>query len=146
MELPPADPELVDAIVQELKTISKDDRKAYSAARFRYGWALVHSTRKQDVPKGLKLCQTMLRDKEGDERDLLYLLAVAQYRQKTYLDARKTLDRLLEVSPTCSQAKSLKAQVEDQIVKEGLVGVGLAAAAVGVVGAVVASVVLGSRR
>lgn len=65
--------------------------------RCRYAWALVHSPRKADLAAGLKLAATLEREGEGEQRDVLYLQAVALYRQGKYLEARRTLDRLLEV-------------------------------------------------
>ena len=51
-----------------------------------------------------------------------------------------------QLSPNFHQAEALKGEVEAQIVRDGLVGIGIGAAALTVVGGIVAGVVLGSRR
>lgn len=58
------------------------------------------------------------------------------------MEARKKLRELLAQHPDMHQALSLKANTEDAIVKEGLMGVGIAA---GVVGLGLA-VLFGGRR
>lgn len=42
-----------------------------------------------------------MKDKEGDMRDLEYLMAVGQYKLGRYIDARKTLNAILEVGREC---------------------------------------------
>ena len=71
-----------------------------------------------------------------DQRDLLYLLAVGRFRQRKYLEARRTLRSLMEVHPDFRQADSLLEACESEIIKDGLVGVGAGAAILGVVGAI----------
>lgn len=65
----------------------------------RLAWALVHSRRRVDVVRGVELVQAALSvDAGASQRDLRYLLAVGQYRERHYLDARETLKGLLDVS------------------------------------------------
>ena len=107
-----------------------------------YCWALVHSRAKgRDVDMGLDFVQALLSHPEStgemvSRRELLYLKAVGEYRKKEYLRARETLQGLLRVNPDFRQAESLLEHVENELVKEGLIGIGAGAAILGVVGAI----------
>lgn len=61
------------------------------------------------------------------------------------LDARRQLQELLRVNPQWRQAQTLKAAVDDQVVKEGLLGLGVATA-IGGVAALILAAALGGRR
>lgn len=61
------------------------------------------------------------------------------------LDARRQLEELLKVNPQWRQAQTLKAAVDDQVVKEGLLGIGVATA-IGGVAALILAAALGARR
>ena len=179
-------------------------------------WGLVHSERNTDVGRGLEFAEELLRDKSidgQDQRDLVYLTAVAMYRlgrvrpcslpdrhgsvqlniqsntlhrtswysccvgqhagfSTSYrrprlklsvqtlkclgstrcwcmmlqvLDARRQLEELLKVNPQWRQAQTLKAAVDDQVVREGLLGLGVATA-IGGVAALILAAALGGRR
>lgn len=115
LQLPVADADLIRAIELEIRQCSTSDPDTLSASRFRleycrdlhtclqpsriirYAWALVHAQDDQQVKRGLKLVTSMLKDKDGDVRDLEYLLAVGQYKLGRCIEARKTLNAILEV-------------------------------------------------
>jgi fission 1 protein len=125
-----------------------------------YCWALVHSRDKRDASLGIQLVQAMLSQSYQDSapseeaaaaqglnrRELLYLQAVGQYRRGDNLDARQTLKHLLGAYPDFRQAESLLEHVEDQVVKDGLVGLGAGAAILGVLGTVAIAVASGSKK
>lgn len=97
----------------------------------------MHSIKNSDVRRGLDLAEELLQSRgldEQEQRDLIYLQSVAYYKLGKMLEARRQLDELLKVSPSFRQAQTLKAAVEEQIVKEGLVGIGMASAVLGLVG------------
>lgn len=50
----------------------------------------------------------------------------------------------LQVHPDCRQAAALKSRVDDQIVKDGLIGVGLGVGVLGLVGLVIGGILSGS--
>ncbi len=53
------------------------------SASYRLVWGLVHSSNHQDVDRGLRFADELLRDKAldaQDQRDLVYLTAVAMYK------------------------------------------------------------------
>jgi hypothetical protein len=61
-------------------------------------WALVHSREGgADVQRGIELAEALTDGRGVEQRDLLYLVAVGRYRQRKYIEARKTLKGLLEV-------------------------------------------------
>ena len=97
----------------------------------------------KDIDLGLNLIQALLSqpDSSGDSltgrrRELLYIQAVGEYRKGEYLNARSILKRIVESYPDFRQAESLLGYVENELVKEGLVGLGAGAAIIGVLGAV----------
>ncbi|GER52534.1 lycopene beta-cyclase [Striga asiatica] len=65
------------------------------------------------------------------KREKLYLLAVGYYRSGDYSRSRQLLDKCLEIAPDWRQALSLKKTVEDRITKDGVIGIGITATAVG---------------
>ena len=79
-------------------------------------------------------------------RELLYLQAVGQYRKGDYLQARSTLQGLVESHPDFRQAETLLDYVENEIVKEGLIGIGAGAAILGVVGTIAIAFASGRKR
>eukprot|EP00850_Spirogloea_muscicola_P011368 SM000070S21334 [mRNA] locus=s70:398476:400013:+ [translate_table: standard] len=89
-----------------------------------------------------------LRDKLSREqqREVLYLLAVGYFRSSDYTRSRRFVDKALQVQPNFRQAESLKKMVEDKIAADGMIGIGLAATAVALVGAGVAALATSRRR
>ncbi|KAG0586824.1 hypothetical protein KC19_2G120400 [Ceratodon purpureus] len=114
----------------------------------RLAWALVHSRNGPDVQRGIAMLEAALAGVGApmQKREILYLLAVGQFRAGEYARSRRLVDQALQISPDFRQASALKKMVEDKIAKDGLVGVGLAAAAVGVVASGIAAAVIGGRR
>lgn len=70
---------------------------------------------------------------------------VGAWKTGDLVQARKLLAAILAVTPASRQAGALKAAVDDQIVRDGLVGIGIGAAAVAALGCVLA-MAFGSRR
>lgn len=106
-------------------------------------WALVHSYDKTDVQRGLQLCLAMLSGEGSNKRELLYLKAVGEFRARHHLSARQTLKDLLSQYPDFRQAQTLLDAVEQEVVKDGLIGLGAGAAIVGLVAGIA---VAASRR
>ncbi len=84
----------------------------------------------------MELISALLTTDGAEQRELLYLRAVAQFRLKHYLDSRNTLKSLLEEYPDFRQAQALLDAVEHEIVKDGLIGVGAGAAILGIVASI----------
>eukprot|EP00252_Welwitschia_mirabilis_P007093 TRINITY_DN18166_c0_g1_i2.p1 TRINITY_DN18166_c0_g1~~TRINITY_DN18166_c0_g1_i2.p1 ORF type:complete len:169 (-),score=41.25 TRINITY_DN18166_c0_g1_i2:251-757(-) len=119
--------------------ISKESDNRESIMRL--SWALVHSRTPSDVQRGIAMLEASL-DTEGaalEKKEILYLLGVGYYRAEDYARSRRYIDEALEISPDFRQALTLKKLLEDKIKKDGVIGIGIAAAAVGVVGGIVAA-------
>ncbi|RID42250.1 hypothetical protein BRARA_J02154 [Brassica rapa] len=74
-------------------------------------------------------------------REKLYLLAIGYYRSGDFSRSRDYIERCLEVEPEWRQAQTLKTAIEDRIVKDGVIGVGIAVTAVGIVAGIAAALV-----
>ncbi|KAK9909566.1 hypothetical protein WJX75_004200 [Coccomyxa subellipsoidea] len=134
-ELPVTDDDMIAGVRAEYERLSSTGEGPHAC--FRLVWTLVHSIKNSDVRRGLDLAEELLQSRgldEQEQRDLIYLQSVAYYKLGKMLEARRQLDELLKVSPSFRQAQTLKAAVEEQIVKEGLVGIGMASAVLGLVG------------
>lgn len=101
---------------------------------------MVHSRDQQSVRQGLELCTALLSGDAVDRRELLYLRGVGEFRLKHHLAARKSLKELLDEYPEFRQARALLDAVENEIVKDGLIGIGAGAAIVGVVAGIAVAV------
>jgi fission 1 protein len=80
-----------------------------------------------------------------EKREILYLLAVGQFRAAEYSRSRRLVDQALQISPDFRQASALKQMIEDKIAKDGIIGVGLAAGVVALVASGIVAAVAGSR-
>lgn len=101
----------------------------------RLSWALVHSRRPEDIQRGIAMLETSLGGSSSplQMREKLYLLAVGYYRSGDFPRSRQLVDRCLEIAPDWRQALTLKKTIEEKITKDGVIGIGIAATAVGVV-------------
>lgn len=99
----------------------------------RLSWALVHSKRPEDVQRGIAMLEASLDGVSSplQMREKLYLLAVGYYRSGDYSRSRQLVQRCLEIAPDWRQALTLKQAIEDRITKDGVIGVGIAATAIG---------------
>jgi len=122
------------------------------AARLRLIWALAHHAQSRaHVRRALDLATAALEGRGGasaaavaspgaatpgasggataaadEDRELRYLSAVALFNLGRYLDCRRACALLLARHPGASrQAEALKAAADDQVVKEGLLGLGV---------------------
>ncbi|KAL5546511.1 hypothetical protein UlMin_006198 [Ulmus minor] len=98
-------------------------------------WALVHSRQPEDVKRGIAMLEASLTNSSSplQQREKFYLLAVGYYRSSEYSKSRQLLEQCLEIAPDWRQALSLKKTVEDQIAKDGVIGIGITATAVGLI-------------
>ncbi|KAL3838056.1 hypothetical protein ACJIZ3_022647 [Penstemon smallii] len=76
------------------------------------------------------------------KREKLYLLSVGYYRSGDYSRSRQLLDQCLEIVPDWRQALSLKKTVEDRITKDGVIGIGITATAVGLIAGGIAAALI----
>lgn len=166
--LPYSDSELINVCRDEFENCK--GKPDYPDAAFRFGWALVHSRRREDVSMGLHILEGLLDrhrrqlaaaagDPTGStaalqqqqrtsigpsERELLYTMACAHFRLTEYVQARTALRDLLTKFPESAQARALLSETEDAIVKDGLVTAGVATGLV-VIGGVLLGALLGGK-
>ncbi|KAF8398267.1 hypothetical protein HHK36_017194 [Tetracentron sinense] len=111
----------------------KDELRSESILRL--SWALVHSRQPENVQRGIAMLEASLGNSSSplQKREKLYLLAVGHYRSSDYSRSRQLVERCLEIAPDWRQALTLKKTIEDKIAKDGVIGIGIAATAVGLV-------------
>ncbi|GMH00006.1 hypothetical protein Nepgr_001845 [Nepenthes gracilis] len=119
--------------VAEANKGSSDEVK--SECIMRLSWALVHSRQPEDVQRGIAMLEASLSSSSNplQVRERLYLLAVGYYRSGDYSKSRQLVERCLQIAPDWRQALTLKKAIEDRITKDGVIGIGIAATAVGLV-------------
>ncbi|KAG2241402.1 hypothetical protein Bca52824_096616 [Brassica carinata] len=112
---------------------SSEDQKKESIMRL--SWALVHSRQAEDIQRGIAMLEASLASSSPplQDREKLYLLAVGYYRTGDYSRSRQLVERCLEVQPDWRQALALKKTIEDKIAKDGVIGIGITATAVGLI-------------
>ncbi|XP_030525992.1 mitochondrial fission 1 protein A-like [Rhodamnia argentea] len=110
-----------------------DELKSDSIMRL--SWALVHSRQQEDVQRGIAMLEASLTNANTplQQREKLYLLAVGYYRSGEFSKSLQLLQRCLEIAPDWRQALTLKKNVESRITKDGVIGIGITATAVGLV-------------
>lgn len=148
MELPTTDRQLIERCKTEFEDASKNGSQESSAEGLRLVWALVHSRDMADVGNGLSLSEILMDKPDMDgvcSRELLYLRAVGKYRSGKYLESRQQLEELLKIRPDSHQASCLKKEVDDAIVRDGLLGVGVIGGVLGLAALVIGGL-LSSRR
>ncbi|XP_028060269.1 mitochondrial fission 1 protein A-like, partial [Camellia sinensis] len=101
----------------------------------RLSWALVHSKQPEDMQHGIAMLEASLANSGSplQKREKLYLLAVGYYRSGEYRRSRQLAEQCLEIAPDWMQALTLKKTLDDQITKDGLIGIGITATVVGLV-------------
>lgn len=141
--IPWCDRQTIAALEREAAEASKDESpEKRCESIMRLSWALVHSTQPDDVQRGIAMVEASLANKSGgplEKREKIYLLAVGYYRTDDFAKSRQLVEQCLQIAPDWRQALTLKKTVEDKIAKDGVVGIGLTATAVGVVFGVVAA-------
>ncbi|KAJ0582627.1 putative mitochondria fission 1 protein [Helianthus annuus] len=142
--------------VAEASNDASDEAKGEGIMRL--SWALVHSRQPEDVQRGI----AMLEGKDNNfsifyfhfdsslvntssplqKREKLYLLAVGYYRSGDFPKSRMLLEQALEIAPDWNQALSLKKAIEDRITKDGVIGIGITATAVGLIAGGIAAALI----
>ncbi|XP_050235693.1 mitochondrial fission 1 protein A-like [Mercurialis annua] len=134
--IPWCDREIVAGCEQEVTEASKNSSDDFkNECIMRLSWALVHSREPEDVNRGIAMLESSLDNTSSalKVREKLYLLAVGYYRIRDHSKSRDLVERCLKIEPDWRQAQSLKKAIEDQIKKDGIIGIGIAATAVGLV-------------
>ncbi|KAL5565866.1 hypothetical protein UlMin_029030 [Ulmus minor] len=110
----------------------------------RLSWALVHSRQPEDVQRGIAMLEASVGSGDDDEvqlREKLYLLAVGYYRSGDFARSRERVEQCLVIAPDWRQALTLKKAIEDRVTRDGVIGIGIAATAVGLIAGGIAAAV-----
>ncbi|XWS65347.1 hypothetical protein CRYUN_Cryun05aG0104900 [Craigia yunnanensis] len=135
-QIPWCDRDVIAGCEREVADAAKgDSEELKSESIMRLSWALVHSRQHEDVQRGIAMLEASLANSSSplQQREKLCLLAVGYYRTGEYSRSRKLLEQCLEIAPDWRQALALKKAVEDRIAKDGVIGIGITATAVGLI-------------
>ncbi|CAO2195897.1 unnamed protein product [Urochloa humidicola] len=139
--IPWCDHDIIAGCEREVAEAATEKHEKESIMRL--SWALVHSRNQGDVLRGIGMLQASLvgaTTSPLQAREKLYLLAVGHYRSGDYPKSRQFLDHCLEIQPDWGQALALKKVVEDKIAKDGVIGIGIATTALGLLVGIAAAV------
>lgn len=139
-ELPQTSGDVLSAVRAEYTAAQQKGGDSFRDAEYRLAWALVHSPHREDVEVGEDIAKQLISVETDRNRDAEYYLAVAYYKLGKYVGARRQIAQILEKWPDFRQAERLKALADEKVMREGLIGVGIAGAAVVGIGAVAAGV------
>ncbi|CAO2822314.1 unnamed protein product [Amaranthus hypochondriacus] len=143
-QIPWCDPETISGLEREVAEAANASEEQKSECIMRLSWALVHSRRPEDVQRGIAMVEASLAKTSTsplEKREKIYLLAVGYYRSGDFSRSRQLVEQCLEIAPDWRQALTLKKHVEDRIARDGVIGIGITATAVGlVVGGIAAAV------
>lgn len=98
--------------------------KVSSETQFSYAWCLIKGNDKTDILKGVLLLQGLCQS-GTDQRDYLFFIAQGYYKLGEYKKALRYINRLLQIEPTNRQAIELQEKINDQMKKDGLIGLGI---------------------
>ncbi|KAF2308191.1 hypothetical protein GH714_036576 [Hevea brasiliensis] len=133
-QIPWCDHDIILGCEREAVEADKGDSdELKSDSIMRLSWALVHSKRSEDVQRGIAMLEASLANVSSpmQQREKVYLLAVGYYRSGEFSRSRQLVDQCLEVAPDWRQALVLKKTIEDRIARDGVIGIGITATAVG---------------
>ncbi|KAI3782613.1 hypothetical protein L2E82_12665 [Cichorium intybus] len=135
-QLPWCSRDIIAGCEKEVAEAANDaSDEAKSESMMRLSWALVHSRQADDVQRGIAMLEASIVNTNSplQKREKIYLLAVGYYRSGDFSRSRQLLEQCLEIAPDWRQALSLKKAIEDRITKDGVIGIGITATAVGLI-------------
>ncbi|KAK4580933.1 hypothetical protein RGQ29_024552 [Quercus rubra] len=134
-QIPWCDRDIIGGCEREVAEAG-DSNERKSDSIMRLSWALVHSRQPEDVQRGIAMLEDSLVNNTSSplqQREKLYLLAIGYYRSGAYSRSRQLVEQCLEIAPDWRQALTLKKAIEDKIAKDGVIGIGITATAVGLI-------------
>ncbi|KAL4324810.1 hypothetical protein GQ457_11G019030 [Hibiscus cannabinus] len=134
-QLPWCDSDIIAGCEKEAAEADKGSEELKNECLTRFSWALVHSRRAEDVERGIAMLEASLASTADPMkmREKLYLLAVGHFRRGDYSRSRELVEQCLMIEPEWRQAQSLKKAIEERITKDGVIGIGIAVTAAGLV-------------
>ncbi|KNE64921.1 hypothetical protein AMAG_10588 [Allomyces macrogynus ATCC 38327] len=112
---------------------------------FNLAWGLVHSPSASDIAAGERLLLELHKTAPHLRRDVRYYLGLAAFKQAKFADARTYAEALLRDEPQNTQALALLDAVNQQVQRDGLIGMAIVGGAVAAVGLAV-KILASSRR
>jgi fission 1 protein len=83
------------------------------------------------------VCKSDIYESDASRRrECLYYLALGHYKLKNYTESKKFTARLLSKEPGNMQALSLNDMIDEDVRKEGLIGMAIAGGAIAVIGGI----------
>ncbi|OMO51689.1 Tetratricopeptide-like helical [Corchorus olitorius] len=134
-QLPWCDSDIIAGCEREVAEAEKGSGELKNECIMRLSWALVHSRRAEDIQRGIAMLEASLASTTSPlkRREKIYLLAVGYFRNGDYPRSRELVEQCLMVEPDWRQAQSLKQAIEDRITKDGVIGIGIAVTAAGLI-------------
>ncbi|GLT40526.1 hypothetical protein SLA2020_146540 [Shorea laevis] len=135
-QIPWCDRDIIAGLEREVAETAKvGSEEERNDSIMRLSWALVHSRQAEDVQRGIAMLEASLANSSPplQQKEKIYLLAVGYYRCGNYSRSRQLVGQCLEIQPDWRQAETLKKTVEDRIAKDGVIGIGITTAAVGLI-------------
>ncbi|XP_009342606.2 mitochondrial fission 1 protein A [Pyrus x bretschneideri] len=144
-QIPWCDRDLIAGIEKEVADAQNGSPDhVFKECLMRLSWALVHSRNPEDVQRGIAMLEEVMRDPTKappEAREPLYLLAVGYYRSGEHTRCRELVEQSLAIAPDWRQALNLKKMNEARIKRDGAIGIGIAATAVGLLAGGIAAAV-----
>ncbi|XP_002529168.2 mitochondrial fission 1 protein A [Ricinus communis] len=143
-QIPWCDHDIILGCEREVAEAAKgESEELKNESIMRLSWALVHSKRPEDVQRGIAMLEASLGNSSSplQQREKVYLLAVGYYRSGDYSRSRQLVEQCLAVAPDWRQALVLKKTIEDRIAKDGVIGIGITATAVGLIAGGIAAAI-----
>ncbi|KAG5242575.1 hypothetical protein OIU76_010511 [Salix suchowensis] len=134
--IPWCDRDIINGCEREVAEAAEGDSEELKGDTImRLSWALVHSKQSEDVQRGIAMLEASIANSSPPllEREKIYLLAVGYYRSGEYSRSRQLVDQCVEIAPDWRQALDLKKTLEDRVAKDGVIGIGITATAVGLI-------------
>ncbi|XP_071720654.1 mitochondrial fission 1 protein A-like [Rutidosis leptorrhynchoides] len=144
-QLPWCSREIIAGCEKEVAEAANDaSEEAKSESIMRLSWALVHSRQPDDVQRGIAMLEASMVNTNSplQKREKLYLLGVGYYRSGDFSKSRMFLEQCLQIAPDWRQALSLKKAIEERITKDGVIGIGITATAVGLIAGGIAAALI----
>eukprot|EP00741_Cyanophora_paradoxa_P024003 tig00021720_g23179.t1 len=100
-------------------------RNPSAGNKFSYSCILTKSSDLDDVRRGTIMLNELWLNKDVNERDALYYLAVGNYKLSELLEAKKFADRLVAQDPESAQGVALRELIMERLNKDGAIGLAI---------------------
>lgn len=115
---------------------------------FNLAWGFIKCNTSSEQKKGLELLVKIYSESPSRRRECLFYLALGSYKLGDFTAARRYCEALLRIEPDNAQTLDLKAEIEKQLNKEGMIGMAILGGTVAAIGtaATLLGVFLGKKK